>query len=62
MGRKQGKTVVVERAPNTYVGIRMNGELMQKLRERAAKNQRTIGGELNTILQDALSESPRKGR
>jgi hypothetical protein len=52
----------IERRKNEYFGCRIDGELARLLRERAARNERTVGGELNTILREALSEPPRSAR
>lgn len=41
---------------NQYFGCRIDGELARLLRERAVRNERTVGGELNVILRSVLTE------
>jgi hypothetical protein len=54
--RKQVISKREKKATTTYFACRMPVDVVQKLRDRAREQDRTIGAELSRILRRALEE------
>ena len=50
------RRTIIKRGNNVFFGCRIDRELADRLRQRAADNGRTIGSELNRVLRAALAE------
>jgi hypothetical protein len=47
-----------DRKKNEYFGFRIDPGLVKLLKERARREDRTVGGMLNRILRESLPEQP----
>jgi uncharacterized protein (DUF4415 family) len=52
---KQKKKRKAPEATNVYFGVRVDRELVEKLRQRAREHDRKVGAELNRVLRKALA-------
>ncbi len=49
------KTKLVVKRRNIFFGCRIDRDLVDRIRERAKENDRTIGAEMNRVLRAALA-------
>lgn len=56
----KSKRTVIRRSPNKFVGLRIDPDLVQQVRERAKENERSIGNEFNRVLRAGLATQERQ--
>ena len=61
MRKTKAKRAAAKRQNQVFFGVRLDLEVVDLLRERAKRNDRTIAGETNRVLRMALAQPEKEG-
>jgi len=57
MRQTKAKRTAAKRTNLVFFGVRLERQVVDRLRERAKRNERTIAAETNRVLRAALAET-----